>query len=90
MWGLNLWQEILLWVVIGLDLYIFVKLSKLRIGRFPLIKLRYRVLIAVLFPLLFILAFLLVGVLAALALTLLFFIFLFSLFGRKRKFKIML
>jgi hypothetical protein len=89
MWGLELWQEILLWVIIFIDIFIFVKLSQLKIGRFPLIKLYWRVLIAILFPLIFVVAFMFIGVILAVALTVLFLIFLYSLLrGKTPKFRI--
>ncbi len=87
MWGLKLWQEILIWVVIFIDLYIYVKLSQIKINGINLIKLRYRLLIAVLFPLVFVLAFMFAGVILALALVVLFILFLLGFF-RKKRFKI--
>lgn len=88
MWELVLWQRIVLYIIIIIDLYIFVKLSQLRVGRYPLIKLHWRVLIAVLFPLIFTLAFLFAGILLAAALTVLFILFLFSLFRGKKNIRI--
>ena len=85
MWGLKLWQEILLWIIIFVDFYVFIKLSQLRIGKHPLIKLHHRILIAVIFPLIFVIAAVFGALLIAFILAVLFIIFLFSLFRRKRR-----
>ena len=87
MWGLQPWQEILLWIIIFIDLYIFIKLSQIKVGRFPLIKLHWRIIIAVIFPLIFVIAFVFGAVLVAFVLAALFIIFLFSLFSRKKAVK---
>lgn len=85
---LKLWQEILLWAIIFIDLFIFVKLSQLDINGFPLIKLHWRILIAVLFPLIFVIALMFSAVLVAIVLIILFILFLFFLFGKKFNFRI--
>lgn len=84
MWGLELWQEILLYIVVFIDLYIFVKLSQIKIMGRSLIKLHWRIFIAVIFPLIFVVAVIFGAFLIALILTVLFILFLFSLFRRKK------
>lgn len=84
MWGLEFWQEILLYIVIVIDLYIFVKLSQIKIAGRSVIKLHWRIFIAVLFPLIFVVAVIFGAFLIALVLTVIFILFLFSLFRRKK------
>jgi len=88
MWSLKLWQEILLWIVIAIDLFIFIKLSAIKINGISLVKLHWRILIALVFPLIFIFAFIFGAILIAIVLMVLFILFLFSLFGKKYKFRI--
>jgi len=51
------WQKIVLYLLLLLSLYIFVKTSQIKINNKPILKLKYRILIAVFFPVIFALAF---------------------------------
>jgi len=57
--NLQLWQKIALYVLILLSIFVFVQTSKLKINNVPIIKLKYRILLALFFPLIILLAFIL-------------------------------
>jgi hypothetical protein len=81
-WGdVVLWQKIALYGFILLGLFIYVKVTRLSIRGVPLIRLPYRIGIALLFPLLFVLMFVFGAFLLALVLVILLVVFLLSLFG---------
>ncbi len=86
---LSLWQEIILYVIMLIDLFIFIKLSQVKIRGRSLVKLHWRILIALIFPLLFVLVLMFGAILLALALVLLFILF-FILKKKKYSFKIRL
>jgi len=50
-----LWQRIIAYIFLLLSLYIFIKTSRLQIGGIKIIKLRYRIILALFFPIILIL-----------------------------------
>lgn len=86
---LNLWQEIILYIIVLIDLFIFIKLSQIKVHGKTLVKLHWRLLIALIFPLLFVLVIMFGAILLALALVLIFILF-FILKKKKYSFKIRL
>ena len=93
---MELWQRIIVYAFILIALFIFVKTSQIEINGIKIIKLRYRVLLALFFPVILILIFLFSSILISLILTILFIILLVSLlfklnkklYKTKRKYKI--
>ncbi len=81
---LELWQKIGLYALLLGSLYIYVKLSNLKVNGAPFLRLEYRILIAVLFPLILIAAILIGSVLLAAALVALALITVYSLVTKKK------
>ena len=69
---LELWQKVVLYLLFLLSIFVFVQTSKLRINNMPLIKLKYRILLALFFPvilgLVFIIGSVFIGLIAAIIL----------------------
>jgi len=83
---ITLWQKIILYALLLISLFIFVKLSKLRIFNRPLISLKYRIILALFFPLILIVAFFLGSLIIAIILSVIFISFLLSFLSRKLRF----
>ena len=83
---ITLWQKIILYVLLLISLFIFVKTSQIKIFNRPLISLRTRILLALFFPLILIVAFFLGSLLIAIILSVIFISFLLSFFSRKLRF----
>jgi len=79
---LSLWQRLLLYAFILIALFIFVKVSQIKINGLPLVKLRYRILLALFFPILFVIFFLLGSFIIAIILLVLLIILLVYLLRR--------
>lgn len=82
---IQLWQRLILYAFILIALFIYVKLTQLEVNGIKLIKLRYRILISSFFPLIFIILFSIGSIILALALTVIFILFLLSLFKKPPK-----
>ena len=85
--NLQLWQQLLIYGFILLAFYIYTKLSRISIGRYPLIPKRYRIIIALLFPFIFALMFFFGTILLSLLLAIIF-IASIILLASKKKIKI--
>lgn len=81
---LTLTQRIIIYIVILIAIYIFVKTSELEIFGKKLIKLKYRILLAVFFPLVLLLAIVLSSFIAAVIMVIVI-IFLIYSFLRNKK-----
>jgi len=81
---LSLTQKIIIYILLLIAIYIFVKTSEIEIFGKKLIKLKYRVVLAVFFPIFLLLALILSTFLAAAILLIIFLFFVFS-FLRKKK-----
>jgi len=84
---LDLWQKIALYALVLGSLFVYVKLSNLKINGMPFLRLEYRILIAALFPLVLIVAFIAGTAILAAALAVFAIITLYS-FITKKKIKI--
>ena len=81
---LQLWHKVVLYVLILGSLFVYVKLSNLKINNVPLLRKEYRILAAVFFPLIIIGAFLIGSILAGVALVVVASMFLYTLFTKKK------
>ena len=81
---LLLWQKIVLYALLLISIYIFVKTSQIKINNAPLIKLKYRILLALFFPIILGLAFIFGFILRSLILVVVFLGFLIP-FSRRKK-----
>ncbi len=83
---MELYQQIILYILLLIGLYIYVKTSKITINNKPIIPAKYRISLAVLFPLIIILAIIFSTFIIALALAIVIIIGLLILFQKiKRK-----
>ena len=64
---LAVWQKIVLYLLLLLSLYFFVKTSQIKINNKPVLKLKYRIIIAVFFPAIFTLAFIVGSIIIGIA-----------------------
>ena len=81
-----MWEKILIYAAILIFLYIFVKLSQLKINNKPVFPLYLRILISLFFPILFVIALLLSSIiLSFLLLVILFIAFLYFISKFRRK-----
>ncbi len=83
---IQFWQKIILYILLLISLFIFVKTSQIRINNTPLISLKYRVLLALFFPIILIIGLLLGSVIIAIVVSILFISFLLSFFSKKLRF----
>ncbi|MEK6922315.1 MAG: hypothetical protein AABX08_00775 [Nanoarchaeota archaeon] len=79
-----LWHKIALYVLLLLSIFIFVKTSELKISNIPIIKLKYRIAIALFFPVILILAFLIGSIVIGIIAASIFILSLTSYFSRKK------
>jgi len=82
---LTLIQRIILYIVILIAIYIFVKTSQIKLNGRELISLKYRVLIALFFPLVIVIGVILSSFILAIIIILGFIVFLYIKFFRKKK-----
>ncbi|MBS3163197.1 hypothetical protein J4427_00720 [Candidatus Woesearchaeota archaeon] len=82
------WLRIVFYIFVLIALFIYVKVSQIRINGRSMIKLKYRILLALFFPLLFVLFLLIGSIIVGIALTVLFILgiwILLSRLGYKRR-----
>jgi len=82
------WLRIVFYIFVFIALFIYVKVSQIRINGRSMIKLKYRILLALFFPLLFVLFLLIGSIIVGIALTVLFILgiwILLSRLGYKRR-----
>ena len=78
------WQKIVLYALLLVAIYIFVKSSQIKINNRPLIKLKHRIMLKLFFPLILLIAFFIGSILLGIVLLILFIGFMISfLKGRK-------
>ena len=80
---LVLWQKIALYVLLLLGIYVFVRSSQLKINNKPILKLEYRILLAVLAPVLLLIGILIGSFIVAIALAVLLLISANAFFRKK-------
>ncbi len=81
-----MWEKILIYAAILIFLYIFVKLSQLKINNKPVLPLYLRILISLFFPIIFVIILLLSSIIFSfLLLIILFIVFLYFVSKFKRK-----
>ena len=88
-WGrkmitLAFWYKVVLYTLVLVSIYIFVKTSKWKRQNRPLIPLAYRIFLALFFPLIFVLAILIGSIVLAVALVILALMSLSSLVSKKK------
>lgn len=76
------WLKILFYIFVLIALFIYVKLSNIEINGVKLIKLKYRILLALFFPVLFVLFLLLSSVIIGIILTIIFIVLILILISR--------
>ena len=81
---LGLWERITVYGLIVAALFVFAMLSKLKINGRPVLSLKYRILIALLFPLLLVLLFLFGAVVIGVIVLALIVIFIIGLLNNKK------
>jgi hypothetical protein len=81
---LGLTQKIIIYILLLIAIYIFVKTSKIEILGKKLIKLRYLVILAIFFPVVLLLALILSSFLAAAVLIVVFLFFFYSFLKKKK------
>ena len=78
------WQKVVLYALLLVAIYIFVKSSQIKINNRPLIKLKHRIMLTLFFPLILLIAFFIGSILLGIVLLILFIGFMISfLKGRK-------
>lgn len=82
--NLVLWQKLVLYAMVLIGIFIFVKTSQFKILGVPLIKLRYRIILALFFPMIFVILFIFGALLFALVLVVLLVLLLYSVFGKRK------
>ena len=84
MMELQLWQKISIYLLILLSLFIYVKVSNLKINGLPLLRKKYSIALATFFPLVLVIAVVLGSIILAIALAGASLIALYSFFTKKR------
>ena len=79
------WLRIVFYIFVLIALFIYVKVSQIKINGRNIIKLRYGILLALFFPLLFILFLLIGSIIVGIILTALFILGIWILFARFRQ-----
>ena len=76
---ITLFQRILIYIVLLIAIYIFVRTSQLEINRVKVLKLKYRILLSLFFPLILVIGLILSSFFIAIFLLILFIVFLYAL-----------
>jgi len=79
------WTKVFIYAFILLMIYIFVKLTNLRFFGRPVLNIKWRIAIALLFPIVLVIGLLFGAVIFAIVLVILLVLYIGSLFGKKRK-----
>ena len=82
---LSIFERIALYILILIAIYIFVKTSELEFNGKKILKLKYRILLALFFPIILIIGLLLSSFIIAIALTIVFIIFLLPFLNKHKK-----
>ncbi len=85
---LTIFERIVLYILILIAIYIFVKTSELKIRGIPVLKLKYRLLLALFFPLVLVIGLLLSSFFIAIILVIFFIIFLYIKFFKSKNIKL--
>ena len=84
---ITIFERIVLYMVVLIAIYIFVKISEIEFNGVKILKLKYRILLALFFPLVIVIGFLLSSFLISLILVIGVIVFLYLKFFRKKGFK---
>ena len=82
---LTIFERIVLYIIILIAIYIFVKTSELKFNGIKILRLKYRILLALFFPLVIVIGVILSSFITAIIISIIAIIMLFSFFRKYKK-----